>query len=42
LTQVGLKSQWKFRTGTAGEANWFGGKEDAAEVILNVGDKEKD
>jgi hypothetical protein len=25
-----------------GLANWFGGNEDAAGVVLNAGDKEKD
>jgi hypothetical protein len=28
--------------GNPGVANWFGGNEDAAGVILNGGDKEKD
>jgi hypothetical protein len=28
--------------GNPGVANWFGGDEDAAGVILDAGDKEKD
>jgi hypothetical protein len=28
--------------GNPGVPNWFGGDEDAAGVILNAGDKEKD
>jgi hypothetical protein len=42
LTKVGLKTQQEFGMGNLGLANWFGGNEDAAWVILNARNKEKD
>jgi hypothetical protein len=42
LTNVGLKSRPQLRTGNPGVANWFGGGKDAAGVILDTGEGEKE
>jgi hypothetical protein len=41
LAKVRLKTQREFGTGIPGVANWLG-DEDAAGVILNAGDGEKE
>ena len=42
LTKVGLKTQQDFGMGNPGVATRFGGEENAAGVILNAGEKEKE